>query len=153
MCGYSGLRWTISIVPAPEEIMNKAARTTVLLGALVAPFATPAFAVPLMQTEPATSHEEINLSQLADRLRATNAIPVFQKLALKGEIDDLLARFRAAQPGGREELAKLKAPYNAMVDKTYGLLKKDPALGQDLLASREAIWETLSDPTQVASLN
>jgi hypothetical protein len=132
--------------------MTKAARTAILLGALAAPFATPAFAVPLMEAQAASSHEELNLSQLADRLRETNAIPVFQKLELKGEIDNLLARFRAAQPGGREELSKLKAPYEAMVDKIYAMLKKDPALGQDLLASRETIWEVLSDPTQVASL-
>lgn len=132
--------------------MNKAARTALLLGALAAPFATPAFAVPLAETEAVTHGDELNLSTLADRLRATKAIPVFQKLALKGEIDDLLAQFRAAQPGGREELVKLRAPYNALVDKVYAMLKKDPALGQDLLASRESIWGVLSDPTQVASL-
>jgi hypothetical protein len=132
--------------------MNKAARTVLFLGALAAPFATPAFAVPLAETEAVTHGDELNLSTLADRLRDTKAIPVFQKLALKGEIDDLLAQFRAAQPGGREELVKLRAPYNALVDKVYAMLKKDPALGQDLLASRESIWGVLSDPTQVASL-
>ena len=131
--------------------MTKAARTAVLLGALAAPFA--ALAVPLMESQAASSHEELNLSQLGDRLRSTDAIPVFQKLELKGEIDNLLAQFRAAQPGGREELTKLKAPYNALVDKIYAMLKKDPALGQELLASREPIWEVLSDPTQVASLD
>ena len=95
----------------------------------------------------------MNLSTLADRLRETKAISVFQKLSLKGEIDDLLAEFRAAQPGGREELTKLRAPYNALIDKIYAMLKKDPALGRDMLASRETIWGVLSDPTQVASLD
>ena len=133
--------------------MNKTLTTALLLAALATPFATPAVAVPLMEAHPATSHEELSLSQLADRLRETKAIPVFKKLALKGEIDDLLAQFRAAQPGGREALSKLKGPYNAMIDKIYAMLKKDPALGQDLLASRAAIWDVLSDPVQVASLD
>jgi hypothetical protein len=145
---YGGTR--IPYLQGP--IMNKAATIALLLGALAAPFATPAFAVPLAETE-AVTHEELNLSSLEERLKDTKAIPVLKKLSLKGEIDALLAQFRAAQPGGREELVKLRAPYNAMIDKIYALLKKDPALGQDILASRETIWGMLSDPTQVASLN
>ena len=132
--------------------MNKAARTALLLGALAAPFATSAFAVPLAETE-AVTHEALNLSTLEERLKDTKAIPVLRKLSLKGEIDNLLVRFRAAQPGGRAEVAKLRAPYNALIDKTYALLKKDPALGADILASRESIWGLLSDSTQFASLN
>lgn len=132
--------------------MNKTARAALLLGALAAPFATSAFAVPLAETE-AVTHEALNLSTLEERLKDTKAIAVLKKLSLKGEIDSLLAQFREAQPRGRAEVAKLRAPYNALIDKTYALLKKDPALGVDLLASREAIWGVLSDPTQFASLN
>lgn len=132
--------------------MNKAARAALLLGALAAPFATATFAVPLAETE-AVTHEELNLSSLEERLKDTKAIPVLKKLSLKGEIDDLLAKLRGAHSGGRADVAKLRAPYNALIDKTYALLKKDPALGADILASREAIWGRLSDQTQFASLN
>jgi uncharacterized radical SAM superfamily Fe-S cluster-containing enzyme len=132
--------------------MKKAAGIALLLGALAAPFDSPAFAVPLAETQ-AVTHEELNLSTLEERLKETKAIPVLKKLSLKGEIDGLLEKFREAHPAGREEVAKLKAPYNALIDKIYAMLKKDPALGQDILASREAIWGLLSDRTQFASLN
>src|SRR5437870_2006432 len=101
--------------------MTKAARTALLLGALAAPYATATFAVPIIPLADAesVSHDAMNLSTLADRLRETKAISGLRKLSLKGEIDDLLARFRAAQPGGRAEVAKLRDPYNAMIEKLY----------------------------------
>ncbi len=133
--------------------MNKPARTALLLGALAASFATATIAVPLAETTPGVTHEELNLTTLEERLRGTKAISVLKKLSLKGEIDDLLAKFREAHPGGKVEVAKLRAPYNALIDKIYALLKKDPALGQDILASRESIWGVLSDRTQFAGLN
>ena len=132
--------------------MNQATSIALLIGALAAPMATTTFAVPLAEAE-AVSHEELNLSTLEDRLRETKAISVLKKLSLKGEIDDLLGQFRQAHPAGRTEVAKLRAPYNALIDKIYALLKKDPALGQDILASRESIWGILSDRTQFAALN
>lgn len=132
--------------------MNKAAITAVLLGALALPFSTATRAVPLVETE-ALTHEELNLTTLEERLRETKAISGLKKLSLKGEIDDLLGKFRNAHSGGRAEVTKLRAPYNALIDKIYALLKKDPELGQDILASRESIWGLLSDRTQFAALN
>jgi hypothetical protein len=132
--------------------MKKTAECALLLGALVAPLAPFAYAVPLAETASVT-HEELNLSTLEERLKETKAISVLKKLSLKNEIDGLLAQFREAHPGGREEVAKLKGPYNALIDKIYAMLKKDPALGRDILASRDAIWGLLSDRTQFASLN
>ncbi len=127
---------------------------TLILGALAAPFATPSHAVPLATTAPVTHEDELNLATLEDRLKDTKAISPFRKLALKGEIDDLLGQIRQAHlSGGREEVSKLRPQYNAMIDKIYAMLKTDPKLGQDILASRQAIWNLLSDQTQFASLN
>jgi hypothetical protein len=133
--------------------MNKPARIALLLGALAAPLATTSIAVPLAETVPVSSHEELNLATLEDRLRETKAISGLRKLSLKGEIDDLLARFREAHAGGRAEVAKLRDPYNSLIDRIYAMLKKDPALGADILASRESIWGLLTDRTQFAALN
>jgi hypothetical protein len=133
--------------------MNKPARIALLLGALAAPLATTSIAVPLAETKPVTSHEELNLATLEDRLRETKAISGLRKLSLKGEIDDLLAQFRQAHAGGRAEVAKLREPYNSLIDRIYAMLKKDPALGRDILASRESIWDLLTDRTQFAALN
>ena len=131
--------------------LNKPTLTAILIGALTAPAA--AIAVPLAETKPMSTFEELNLVTLEERLRETKAIPILRKLSLKGEIDDLLARFRSAHAGGRAEVAKLRPSYNSLIDRLYAMLKKDPTLGQDILASRESIWGLLSDRTQFASLN
>lgn len=133
--------------------MNKPAKIAVLLGALALPIATTSIAVPLAETTAVSSHEELNLATLEDRLRETKAISGLRKLSLKGEIDDLLAKFRNAHGGGRAEVSKLRDPYNSLIDRIYAMLKKDPALGREILASRESIWGLLSDRTQFASLN
>lgn len=134
--------------------MNKTVAVALCLGALAAPLATPSYAVPLATNAPITHEDELNLTQLEDRLKDTKAISPFKKLSLKGEIDGLLEQVRQAHlNGGKAEVTKLRPQYNAMIDKIYGLLGKDPQLGQDILASKQAIWNLLSDQTQFASLN
>ncbi len=133
--------------------MNKAASIALLFSTLAAPLATTAFAIPLAETE-AVTHEELNLATLEERLRETKAISIFKKLSLKGDIDTLLGKIRQAHSaGGRAEVSMLRVQYNAMIDKIYALLKKDPSLAQDILVSRGAIWDVLSDRTQFAFLN
>jgi hypothetical protein len=97
--------------------------------------------------------EELSLSALEERLRETKAISPMKKLALKAEIDDLLARFRIAHAGGSPSLGELRDPYNRLLAKIHGMLKKDPQLARDIVASRESIWGVLADRTQFASLD
>ena len=63
-------------------------------------------------------------------------------------LDDVRCKAR-----GSQSPAAVGANLDAMVEKLYALLKNDPALGQDILASREAIWDRLSEGTMVASLD
>jgi len=97
--------------------------------------------------------DELGLSTLEERLKETKAIPPLRKLALKSEIDDLLARFRVAHAGGSPDLIALREPYDNMIARIRGMLKNDPKLARDIVASKESIWDKLADPTKFAALN
>src|SRR4051812_34801935 len=134
-----------------------------LLGTIPMAFASAGFAAPPLPMNPGlvdamrpaapARPEELSLSQLEERLRETKAISPWKKLELKGEIDDLLDRFRTAHAGGKPDVVALRDPYDRLIGKIHGLLRKDQRLARDITASREAIWEVLTDRTQFAGLN
>jgi len=96
----------------------------------------------------------VDLSSLETRLRDTTAIGVFTKLALKNQVDDLLARFRAFHAGrGGTTLAQLRENFDLLVLKVMSLLQdKDPPLARDISTSREALWNLLADPAKFKTL-
>ena len=58
----------------------------------------------------------LDVAALKTRLRDTNAIGVFTKLALKNQVDDLLKQFRAHyQSGQKTSVASLRQPYDMLV--------------------------------------
>ena len=94
------------------------------------------------------------MAALTARLRETKAIGTFTKLALKNQVDDLLAQFRAYYQSGRKtSIDSLRQPYNMLILKVLSLLQdSDPALARTISASREAIWSMLADPEKFNSL-
>lgn len=96
----------------------------------------------------------LDLVGLERRLRDTKAIGVFTKLALKNQVDDLLAQFKAFHEArGGATLAELRERYNLLMLKVLSLLQRgDPILARDLTASREAIWTVLTDPAKFSSI-
>jgi hypothetical protein len=96
----------------------------------------------------------LDLSSLKQRLRDTNAIGVFTKLALKNQVDDLLDKFRKFYGGQLKiTLPQLRASYELLVEKVLVLLQdSDPPLAKEIAASREAIWSLLADPQKFATL-
>jgi hypothetical protein len=90
----------------------------------------------------------LDVAALKARLRNTNAIGVFTKLALKNQMDDLLKQFRAHyQSGQKSSVASLRQPYDMLVLKVLALVQDgDPSLARTILGSREAIWGILADP-------
>ena len=59
----------------------------------------------------------------------------------------------AEQPQAGVLLAELRERYNLLLLKVLSLLQgNDPALAQDVAASREAIWGILADPVKFATL-
>ena len=97
----------------------------------------------------------LNLKSLETRLRETRAIGVFTKVSLKNQVDDLLVKFRAYHKRqATTSLAELRRSYNMLLLKVLSLLQdSDPSLARDIVASREAIWGILSDPTKFTESN
>jgi hypothetical protein len=96
----------------------------------------------------------LDLTALKQRLRDTNAIGVFTKLALKNQVDDLLDKFRGFYRGQvKITLPELRQSYELLVQKVLALIQdSDPPLAKEILASREAIWGLLADPQKFATL-
>jgi len=92
----------------------------------------------------------LDVAALKARLRDTNAIGIFTKLALKNQVDDLLQRFRAHYGSGQKTgVAALRQPYDMLVLKVLALLQdSDPSLARTISGSREAIWGILADPVK-----
>ena len=126
-----------------------AIRIAGICGALA--FAAPSYAAPALGEPEAPAHE-LNLSGLEQRVRDTKAISVLQKLALQQQVDELLAHFRHAHSSGRADLVALRRPYDRLFGSIESLLTRDPRLASEVAASREAIWEVLSDRSKFASL-
>ena len=96
----------------------------------------------------------LDVAALKARLRDTNAIGVFTKLALKNQVDDLLKQFRAHYLSGQKtSVAALRPPYDMLVLKVLALLQdSDPSLARTIAGSREAIWGILADPEKFNSV-
>ena len=96
----------------------------------------------------------LNVEALKKRLRDTNAIGVFTKLALKNQMDDLLNQFQAYhQSGQKTGVASLRPPYDMLVLKVLSLVQdSDPSLARTISGSREAIWSILADPEKFNSV-
>ena len=96
----------------------------------------------------------LDLASLEKRLRETNAIGAFTKIALKNQVDDLLNQFRAHYQGrAKTSLTELRQPYDMLLLKVLSLLQdSDPVLAHTILASREAIWGILADPAKFATI-
>jgi hypothetical protein len=98
--------------------------------------------------------EQLSLTELEDRVRATKALTPLQKMKLKAEVDDLLARFRVAHAkGGSQALESLREPYEKLMAKMEVALRKDRQLARDVAASREPLWDVLTDRTEFAALD
>lgn len=107
---------------------------------------------PARATPPAAA--PLDLKSLENRLKETQAIGVFTKLALKNQIDDLLDQFRAYYQGRlKATLAELRRSYDRLLLKVLALLQDaDPPLAGAIASSREAIWGVLSNPAKFATV-
>ncbi|MBX3666669.1 MAG: hypothetical protein KF834_13370 [Burkholderiales bacterium] len=148
---------------APSPASEKPAAPAAAPAAKAAPVAAekPAAKPPAKTAAPApqqkTAAQEampaMALATLEQRLKDTNAIGLFTKLALKNQVDDLVNRVRAHHEGNGATLAQLRQAYDQLLAKVHGLLKDgDPALAGSIMASREAIWQVLTDPVKFAKL-
>jgi hypothetical protein len=158
---------TLAVQPIDPPAAPSVTPSTGQLGAKADSAAkTPKLVAPPMPTERVPKKESaapahvkqapplLDLKSLETRLKETDAIGVFTKLALKNQVDDLLNKFRAFYQGRlRTTLAELRRPYDLVLFKVLALLQDtDPPLAAAIVASREAIWDILADPAKFATL-
>jgi hypothetical protein len=132
------------VVPPPKDKEPPPAK---------APAKVPAAAAAI-QPPPKTQEPPLDLEGLKARLRDTDAIGLFTKLALKNQVDDLLQQFRAHYLSGQKtNVAALRQAYDMLVLKVLALIQdSDPSLARSLSGSREAIWGILADPKKFNSV-
>jgi hypothetical protein len=106
---------------------------------------------PLAATQPEPT---LDVADLKSRLRDTNAIGVFTKLALKNQMDDLVQQFRTHHHSGQKSgVAPLRQLYDTLVLKVLSVIEgRDPSLARAISGSREAIWGLLADPIKFSSI-
>lgn len=115
------------------------------------PSGAPDAPIPSAGAEPPEEASPLALEELERRLKETRAIGVFTKLALKGDIDDLLAALRAHHERGEHSLAQLRERFDVLVMKVLSLLQDDdPDLADAIARSRERLWQLLADPQAFA---
>ncbi|MDH5340649.1 MAG: hypothetical protein OEW22_12780 [Rubrivivax sp.] len=80
---------------------------------------------------------------------------MFTKLALKNQVDDLVAKVRAYHKRqGTTTLADLRRNFDMLFMKVLTLVQdSDPPLARDIVKSRAAIWSILEDPRKFAESN
>lgn len=105
-------------------------------------------------TPPSPAQPPLDLDALEARLRETDAIGMFTKIALKNQVEDLLDQFRDYYAGKvKTSLAELRPPYDRLLLKVLALLQdEDPDLARAIVDSREPMWSILADPARFATL-
>jgi hypothetical protein len=96
----------------------------------------------------------LDLKAMTEELKATRALGVFTKIALKNQIDDLLDRFDQFYQGTATlPMRDLRRSYDLLMMKVLSLLQdEDQKLASAIVSSREAIWGLLADPKKFGTL-
>jgi hypothetical protein len=130
----------VAKTPAPPATASKGAAPPVAASRVAAP--------------PVTAPLALDLDALKARLKATKAIGVFTKIALKNQVDDLMKQFRGHYEGkAKPTMTELRSSYDLLMMKVLSLVQDDDkTLASAIFSSREAIWGLLSDPKKFAAL-
>ncbi|MDH3466788.1 MAG: hypothetical protein OES26_12945 [Gammaproteobacteria bacterium] len=86
-----------------------------------------------------------NLDMLIARLKETDALGVFTKLALKGDVEDIIEMAHEYQSlAALTELQLVRDQFDGLVLKTVTLLNdKDPDLAADMYQARDLVWQSI----------
>ena len=88
---------------------------------------------------------EFNLDTLITKLKETKALGVFTKLALKGDMEEIIAMANGYQRvAAFSELQSVRELFDGLVLKTITLLNdKDPNLAADMYQARDLVWQSI----------
>ena len=89
--------------------------------------------------------DEFNLDILITRLKETDALGVFTKLALKGDVEEIIEMAHEYQSlAALPKLQSVRERFDGLVLKTITLLNdKDPDLAADMYQARDLVWESI----------
>ncbi len=92
-----------------------------------------------------TEQVTVDIDTLKTRLKETDAIGVFTKLAIRSDIVGLVEEINRYRKQSKLELkkAEVRANFDGLLLKIVTLLEGDPVLSRDLYVSRESIWKSL----------
>jgi hypothetical protein len=136
------------IPPAPPPAAAPKAATVAK-----APTSTPA--KPPAAQPAAAPPVSLDLVALENKLKATKAIGVFSKIALKNQVDDLMKQFRDHYKGNaKPTMVELRQTYDLLMMKVLSMVQNDDKnLAAAIVSSKAAIWDLLSDPVKFAALD
>jgi hypothetical protein len=100
-----------------------------------------------LQACPTVKQEITDLDMLADGLKNSNAVGMFEKLRLKSSIDELLDRLKSFHAGKRSySMDQLQEQYDLLMMRIARQLQdKDLALHGQLCNAWEPLWAQLQD--------
>ena len=101
-----------------------------------------------LQSCPATEEEIVDLELLAEGLKDSRAVGLFEKIRLRSAINDLIERLQAFHLGNSTfSLAELQEQYDVLLMRIAANLQhKDVILHGQLCNAWEMIWQDLEDP-------
>jgi len=133
----------------PRHVRPPLAATALLLalGAGPAVAAGEAAHATALQACPKVKDEIVDLDRLAEGLKNSSAVSLFEKLRLKSAIDDLIGRFKAFHRNNKQfTLAELQEQYDLLMMRIARELQdKDVTLHGQVCNAWESIWATLQD--------
>jgi len=94
--------------------------------------------------ETTATEKYFDMDALIERIKDSNAIGMFTKLALRSDaldIVDLIKVYR--RQANRMSLNEVRARFDGLLLKVLVLLDDDPVLSRDISMSREGIWKSL----------
>jgi len=87
----------------------------------------------------------VDFKVLKERLKKTDAIGFFTKLAIRNDIVDLMDKIKQYRNKSmlKAKMKEIRASFDGLLLKIVALLEEDPNLSRDLYVGRESIWESL----------
>jgi len=87
----------------------------------------------------------VDFKVLEQRLKNTDAIGFFTKLAIRNDIIDLMDKIKKYRENSKlkTKMKEIRVSFDGLLLKIIALLEGDPDLSRDLYVGRESIWESL----------
>ena len=86
----------------------------------------------------------ISMEELVERLKETEAIGVFTKLAIRSDVLDFKESINTYRKKKKLEsyIGHLRERFDGLLLKILALLERDPPLSRDIQHARESIWRS-----------